>query len=503
MGIPEDKKVILYCTTWREQNKKTGIYYKYDLELDLEKLYADFCDKACVVMRMHYNHKNTKIDFGSYKGFLFDGTNVDDVNRLFVISDVLVTDYSSVMFDFADLKRPIVFYMYDRDVYENEVRGFYFDPALLPGPITTTQNELTEALNKVLSEKFVPDEKYRDFNKKFNPLDSADAAKFVLNKLIPEKYEQTPDSLKLIKYNEKKAKKAERLIKKKQNRFFNKFDSVSKKVAYFFKCAAKFIIATSYREGARYAHVYRHTRVNKKIVFYESFYGRGMLCGPYALFKEILNDPRLSDTEHFWAISGKENVKRFKKENHNPRVHFVLLGSRKYMKMLSEAGYLINNATFPYYFTKKPEQIYINTWHGVPLKALGYDMPDGKTETTNTTRNMLLTDYMISACPFLTEVYLEAYKLHEIYTGKIIEEGYPRLDIIDEGTREERINELLKRGVEIDKNKKVILYAPTWRGKSYANPDKDVSGLFEAKECLEKLIDTDRYQILIKPHQRL
>ena len=503
MGIPDDKKVILYCTTWREQNKKTGIYYKYDLELDLEKLYRDLGDTACVVMRMHYNHKNTKIDFESYKGFLFDGTNVDDVNRLFVISDVLVTDYSSVMFDFADLRRPIVFYMYDRDVYENEVRGFYFDPELLPGPITTTQNELTDALNKVISEPFIPDEKYKEFNKKFNPLDSGNAAREALKKLIPEKKELTPDSPELIKYNEKKAKKSERENKRKQNKFFKKFDSVSKKITYFFRCVGRFSFATGYREGAYCAYVYKHTRVNKKIVLYESFFGRGMLCGPYALFKEILNDPRLHDTEHFWVISGKENVKRFKRENKNHRVHFVLYGSRKYIKMLSKAGYLINNTTFPSYFNKKPEQIYINTWHGVPLKSLGYDMPSGKIETTNTIRNMLHTDYMVSASPFLTEVYLESFKLHEIYTGKIIEEGYPRLDIIDEGTREERIDELLKHGVEIDKNKKIILYAPTWRGKSYANPDRDVSGLFEAKARLEELIDTNEYQILIKPHQRL
>ena len=97
----------------------------------------------------------------------------------------------------------------------------------------------------------------------------------------------------------------------------------------------------------------------------------------------------------------------------------------------------MNNVTFPAYFTKKEGQIYVNTWHGIPLKHLGYDMPNGNVEVSNTVRNFLHTDYLISASPFLTEVYKYAYKMDNIYNGKIIEEGYPRLDILFRFSRED------------------------------------------------------------------
>jgi CDP-glycerol glycerophosphotransferase len=70
-----------------------------------------------------------------------------DVAELYLAADVLVTDYSSVMFDFALTGKPIVFYAYDLDRFRDEIRGFYFD--LLPeapGPVVRTERELVDAL---------------------------------------------------------------------------------------------------------------------------------------------------------------------------------------------------------------------------------------------------------------------------------------------------------------------------------------------------------------------
>ncbi len=281
------------------------------------------------------------------------------------------------------------------------------------------------------------------------------------------------------------------------------FSNFGKSISAFVKNTKKFLKSSKYRTAAYYSYCYNHTKTDKKIILYEAFFGRGMLCGPYAIFLEALKEPRMENFEHFWVIAGSDDLKKLKKENNNPHVHFVQYNSRKYLKLLSKAGYLINNVNFKYYFTKKPDQIYVNTWHGIPLKTLGYDMPNGKTETSNVVRNMMLSDYMISASPFLTQIYLKSYKLDEIYTGKIIEEGYPRLDLIDNESYDERAEVLFGHGVKIQKGKKVILYAPTWKGKSYGTASSDVSGLFEFKSNLEKMIDTDKYQILIKPHQRL
>ena len=61
----------------------------------------------------------------------------------------------------------------------------------------------------------------------------------------------------------------------------------------------------------------------------------------------------------------------------NPRVRFVEIRSPEYFKALATSKYLMNNSTFPQEFAKRPEQVYLNTWHGVPLKHMGYDMPGG------------------------------------------------------------------------------------------------------------------------------
>ena len=95
---------------------------------------------------------------------------------------MLITDYSSVFFDYANLKRPIVFYMYDFEEYRDELRGFYIDIKELPGKITKTETELIEAIDN--TKEFIYDEKYRKFNEKFNYLDDGQAAKRVVEKLI-------------------------------------------------------------------------------------------------------------------------------------------------------------------------------------------------------------------------------------------------------------------------------------------------------------------------------
>lgn len=258
------------------------------------------------------------------------------------------------------------------------------------------------------------------------------------------------------------------------------------------------------RAGAVYAHYYRHTRVKPKMVMYEAFFGRGMLDNPYALFLELLESPEYKHFQHIWVLDNPDDHKDLMaKYKSYSNVKFVRLRSMKYKKYLCQAKYLINNVTFPWYFTKKKEQIYVNTWHGIPLKTLGYDLPNGNIEASNTVRNFLHTDYLLSTSPFLTEKYLQGHKLDQIYNGKIIEEGYPRLDILKRFTRDQLTEKMRQKGMKLDAAKKTILYAPTWRGETYGKPDTDVNCYFEFKEKLEKCIDTDKYQIVIKVHQRV
>lgn len=243
-------------------------------------------------------------------------------------------------------------------------------------------------------------------------------------------------------------------------------------------------------------------KIQENVVLYESFWGRGVVDNPHAIFSYLLSDSRYSHLQHVWVLddfeSNKNMIKKY--ENHK-NVRFIMHESKEYLETLATAKYLINNVTFKPYFVKRDGQIYINTWHGTPLKSMGYEQVGGNLTSNNMVRNFLLSDYLISANETMTNMYLDSYKMRGLYPGKIIEDGYPRNDFLFHTDKNEFLQELEKEGIHIDPSKKIILYAPTWREASsnvaIVNPDE----FMEFKECVERHINTDEYQLLIKPHQ--
>lgn len=183
LGIEnETRKVILYAPTYRANQHETGVGYTYKEEVDFEKLKQAIGDKYIVLFRPHYFIANA-FDFEKYKGFVYNVSDIDDVNELYIISDMLITDYSSVFFDYANLKRPMIFYMYDLEHYRDKSNGFYIDLKELPGNIVKTQEELEKEI-LTLEQNFVYDKKYEEFNKKFNYLDDGSASKRVVEEII-------------------------------------------------------------------------------------------------------------------------------------------------------------------------------------------------------------------------------------------------------------------------------------------------------------------------------
>lgn len=185
LGIEKDnRKIILYAPTYRSDQHETGVGYTYKEELDFTRLQKKIGDKYIILFRPHYFIANS-FDFEKYKGFVYNVSNIDDINELYIISDMLITDYSSVFFDYANLKRPIIFYMYDLDHYRDDSNGFYIDLNELPGKIVKTQEELEDEINNI-NINFKYDEKYRKFNEKYNYLDDGNASKRVVEKLIQD-----------------------------------------------------------------------------------------------------------------------------------------------------------------------------------------------------------------------------------------------------------------------------------------------------------------------------
>ena len=184
LGLPEDKKVILYAPTWRDDSYHSKGRYKFDLEFDLENMYQALGDDYIIILRLHYL-VSENLDISGYEHFVYDCSKYEDIRGLYVISDLLVTDYSSVFFDYATLERPMIFYTYDLDNYRDKLRGFYFDfETLATGPLVTTEKALIDAIQE--SETIDYNERYKvnDFREKFCALEDGHASQRVADEVI-------------------------------------------------------------------------------------------------------------------------------------------------------------------------------------------------------------------------------------------------------------------------------------------------------------------------------
>lgn len=241
--------------------------------------------------------------------------------------------------------------------------------------------------------------------------------------------------------------------------------------------------------------------VNDKFIFYEAFAGLGILDNPRAIFKYLLNQEDFKSYTHIWSVENPElaadNISEFSSLDN---VIIVKRESEDYYKYLATSKYLINNSTFGYYFEKRNSQVYINTWHGVPTKYMGYEHTAERVENARgPARNFLLADYLVSANQFMTEVmYKRAYKLDGLFPGKILELGHPRSDAIVNANTLDVHRKLNTAGIHTDK--KIILYAPTWKGTLYNNLDYNVEDFKKTVAKLSENIDTEHYRIYLRVH---
>jgi len=184
LKIPEGKKTILYAPTWRDDEYYGRGKYKFALHLDLRLLKKELGKDYVVLLRTHYFIADS-LDVTGVEDFAINVSKYDDISELYLVSDMLITDYSSVFFDFANLKRPILFYTYDLDKYRDMIRGFYLDiETEVPGPLLYTNEEVVEAIKQIdhISEEY--QEKYDAFYERFCSLEDGHAAEKVAKKVF-------------------------------------------------------------------------------------------------------------------------------------------------------------------------------------------------------------------------------------------------------------------------------------------------------------------------------
>ncbi|ETT87165.1 CDP-glycerol:glycerophosphate glycerophosphotransferase [Viridibacillus sp. FSL R5-0477] len=184
LNIPLDKKVILYAPTWRDDEFYEPGKYKFNLKFDLQKMQEKFGEEYVILLRMHYFIADD-LNINGYEGFVYNMSKYDDIAELYLISDILITDYSSVFFDYSNLRRPILFYTYDLEKYRDQLRGFYIDiENEVPGPLVKTTDEIIDAVLNIDKVTIEYKEKYDVFYDKICSWESGKATEKIVKKVF-------------------------------------------------------------------------------------------------------------------------------------------------------------------------------------------------------------------------------------------------------------------------------------------------------------------------------
>lgn len=235
---------------------------------------------------------------------------------------------------------------------------------------------------------------------------------------------------------------------------------------------------------------YEKLAVSENIIFAEAFNGDEISGNPFYLLRQLCSDPRYGKYD-IYVGSVKAQVKNIRerlKFYGMDRVKVLQRHTRAYCRVIASAKYILSDVTLPTYFIKKSGQIYLNTWHGTPLKGLGRSIMDAPNSIGNAQRNFLMTDYLLSPNVYTFDILRNDYMLTNLYSGKYVLGGYPRNEILFDAAAAKELKARLGFG-----GKRIAVYMPTWREKP-DDPDAEdphLQKLIETLRILDEKADDD------------
>lgn len=425
----EMKKQVLIIPTWRDWLQNIDLfleseYFKKYQNLISNKTFLDHCQKngMDIVFYLHPNMQQYSSFFTSPDVKMVLQGEID-VQKLIKESMVMITDYSSVAFDFAFLDKPVIYYQFDQERFLGK-EGSHLDlERELPGDIVSNEEDLIKKFQDIT---------YNNFQ------------------ISPENQKRVN---KLLKY--KDAKNSERIYNAAEN-YKVKF-SISQKIrsaeeyrkGYNFFRRSKFYFPTM----KLLYKIFKILPLKERYVF-ESGVGVQYSDSPRVLYEELLKIK--PDAECIWSYDKTSFI-------HPLTTKVVKRLSPEYYYYLATSKYWINNQNFPTYLSKRKKTTYLQTWHGTPLKKMLFDLKEiygrekGYVKRVEKAKNQW--SYLISQNSYATKHFRTAFR----YDGPILEEGYPRNDILVNNPETGLIINKIRNMYSIPSSKKIILYAPTFR----------------------------------------
>ncbi|MBK5499427.1 CDP-glycerol glycerophosphotransferase family protein [Peribacillus sp. TH14] len=185
LKLPKGKKVILYAPTFRDNQTSKNNKFIFELNLNLERMKEVLGNEYILLLRMHVVISNKFRIPEGYEDFVMNVSNYSDIQELYLISDILITDYSSVMFDFANTGRPILYYTYDLEDYRDNIRGFYMDfEREAPGPFLKTTEDIIESITNIDELNMQYKKRYSLFREKYCGIEDGKATKRIVDKFF-------------------------------------------------------------------------------------------------------------------------------------------------------------------------------------------------------------------------------------------------------------------------------------------------------------------------------
>ena len=264
--------------------------------------------------------------------------------------------------------------------------------------------------------------------------------------------------------------------------FINRLKAKAVSGAHVVKNNIRRVVSRAPKMKFFYGSYYKKYDVIENRILFESFHGSTISDSPFYILKELLSRDDAKNYEIYYSTNPADydTHKKFIEANNIP-VKLVSITSYEYLRVLATAKYLVNNSSFLVYFIKKEEQVYLQTWHGTPLKTLGKQMRKGIESMYNVQHNFLQATYLMHPNEFTKDAIMRDYNLEKLYTGKVALSGYPRNSIFMDKDKAVEVRKSL--GYE---DKTLYAYMPTWRGTSNHSVNMNAYGK-EVSEMMKYL----------------
>lgn len=214
-----------------------------------------------------------------------------------------------------------------------------------------------------------------------------------------------------------------------------------------------------YKETDSYRK-YSKEPIKEKTILLEGGQGKNINGNMFAFLRELNEKQEWSEFDVILVVNpDTEKAAKARLDFYGYQAKLVYRDTKEYCRELATAKYLLTDNSFPPYFHKREGQIYLNTWHGTPLKTLGKSDIRNAKSLANIQKNYLMSDYALFPNAFTRDVFMNDYMLANLYHGKVLLADYPRNGALLDKERAEKLRKKLSL-----QNKQLIAYMPTWRG---------------------------------------